>query len=82
MMLQKAVIMMHWKPGSLQVSSVELERACVENVPDVLEAAAVACPTPGALLQQSTWLGGGLASAPAQKHPLSPASAPAGACAQ
>lgn len=27
---------------------MELERVCVENVADVLEAAAVACPTPGA----------------------------------
>ena len=26
---------------------MELERACVENVADVVEAAAVACPTPG-----------------------------------
>ncbi|GAB4821930.1 hypothetical protein N2152v2_008976 [Parachlorella kessleri] len=33
--------------GGIKVSSVELERACVENVADVVEAAAVACPTPG-----------------------------------
>jgi acetyl-CoA synthetase len=31
----------------LQVSSVELERAVVQNVPAVLEAAAVGFPTPG-----------------------------------
>lgn len=30
-----------------QVSSVELERACVEGVPSVLEAAAVGLPGPG-----------------------------------
>ena len=30
-----------------QVSSVELERVCVEGVPSVLEAAAVGVPAPG-----------------------------------
>ncbi|PRW59713.1 acetyl- synthetase [Chlorella sorokiniana] len=33
--------------GGIKVSSVELERACVEGVEGVLEAAAVACPPPG-----------------------------------
>eukprot|EP00887_Chlorella_sp_A99_P006425 scaffold3.g6425.t1 len=33
--------------GGIKVSSVELERACVEGVSGVAEAAAVACPTPG-----------------------------------
>ncbi|KAL4458600.1 hypothetical protein ABPG75_013465 [Micractinium tetrahymenae] len=33
--------------GGIKVSSVELERACIEGVEGVVEAAAVACPTPG-----------------------------------
>ena len=35
------------RPASCQVSSVELERVCVEGVPSVLEAAAVGVPAPG-----------------------------------
>lgn len=31
----------------MQVSSVELERACVEGVPEIMEAAAVGVPAPG-----------------------------------
>ena len=34
-------------PAMCQVSSVELERVCVEGVPSVLEAAAVGVPAPG-----------------------------------
>ena len=33
--------------GGIKVGAVELERACVEGVPCVAEAAAVACPPPG-----------------------------------
>ena len=33
--------------GGIKTSSVELERVCVEGVAGVVEAAAVACPTPG-----------------------------------
>ena len=33
--------------GGIKVGAVELERACVEGVPGVAEAAAVACPPPG-----------------------------------
>ncbi|KAL4429385.1 hypothetical protein ABPG77_005159 [Micractinium sp. CCAP 211/92] len=33
--------------GGIKVSSVELERACIEGVDGVVEAAAVGCPTPG-----------------------------------
>lgn len=36
-----------WAIAWFQVSSVELERACVEGVPDVQEAAAVGVPSPG-----------------------------------
>jgi len=36
-----------WAIACFQVSSVELERACVEGVPDVQEAAAVGVPSPG-----------------------------------
>ena len=34
--------------GGIKTSSVELERACVQGVEGVVEAAAVGCPTPGA----------------------------------
>ncbi len=33
--------------SAVQVSSVELERACVQGVPDIQEAAAVGVPSPG-----------------------------------
>ncbi|KAL4429392.1 hypothetical protein ABPG77_005166 [Micractinium sp. CCAP 211/92] len=33
--------------GGIKVGSVELERACIEGVEGVVEAAAVGCPTPG-----------------------------------
>ncbi|KAL4458608.1 hypothetical protein ABPG75_013473 [Micractinium tetrahymenae] len=33
--------------GGIKVSSLELEQACIEGVEGVVEAAAVACPTPG-----------------------------------
>lgn len=38
--------------GGIKVSSVELERACLETLHDVIEVAAVACPTPGGLISQ------------------------------
>lgn len=40
-------MLLQWHLIILQVSAVELERACISAVPDVLEAAAVAVPEGG-----------------------------------